>query len=72
VAVAIHKFEGDRTGLVHIRRYQQLYAEVVESQSHEMVAPCSFRIDAESELLLPDVTHFFGTRTVLAGRLTGM
>ena len=71
VAVAIHKFYGDRTGLVHIRRQQKLYAEVVESRSHELVAPCSFRIDADSELLMPDVDHFFGTRTVLAGRLTG-
>ena len=71
VAVAIHKFYGDRTGLVHIRRDQKLYAEVVESETHELVAPCSFRIDADSELLLPDIDHFFGTRTVLAGRLTG-
>ena len=71
VAVAIHKFYGDRTGLVHIRANQKLYAEVVESEAHELVAPCSFRIDADSELLMPDGDHFFGTRTVLAGRLTG-
>lgn len=71
VSVAIHKFYGDQTGLVHIRRNQKLYAEVVESQTHELVAPCSFRIDKDAELLMPSIDHFFGTRTVLAGRLTG-
>ena len=68
----IHKFQGDRTGLVHLRDKQKLYVEVVESVSNETVAPCSYLIDAGSEILLPSTVNILGTRTWLGGRITGV
>lgn len=72
VTVVIHKFLGDRTGLVHLRAKQVLYVEVVESQSNETMAPCSFKIDPDSEILFPETAIIVGTRTYLGGRITGV
>ncbi|MEW8547022.1 MAG: hypothetical protein AB2693_26200, partial [Candidatus Thiodiazotropha sp.] len=72
VTVQIHLFHGDRTGVVRLRDRQELYVEVVESVSNETVAPCSFRIDNGSEIFFPETTNLLGTRTVLAGQITGV
>ena len=72
VNVTIHKFEGDRTGLLHLRNLQKLWVEVVESQTNETTAPCSYRIDDGAEIFLPTETNLLGTRTVLAGQITGV
>ena len=72
VTVQIHLFQGDRTGVVRVRDRQELYVEVVESVSNETVAPCSFRIDNGSEVFFPSVVNLLGTRTVLAGQITGV
>ena len=72
VVVKIHLFHGDRTGVVRIRDRQQLYVEVIESLSNETIAPCSFRVDNGSEVFFPTTTNMLGTRTVLAGQITGV
>lgn len=72
VEVKIHLFHGDRTGVVRVRERQRLYVEVVESVSNETIAPCSFRIDNSSEVFFPTTTNLLGTRTVLAGQITGV
>ncbi|WAR26297.1 TENX-like protein [Mya arenaria] len=72
VEVKIHLFHGDRTGVVRVRDSQRLYVEVVESQSNETIAPCSFRIDDGSEVFFPTTTNMRGSRTVLAGQITGV
>ena len=72
VTVKIHLFQGDRTGVVRVRDRQELYVEVVESVSNETVAPCSFRIDNGSEVFFPSTVNLLGTRTVIAGQITGV
>ena len=72
VEVTIHLFHGDMTGVVTLRESQRLYVEVVESVSNETIAPCSFRIDAGSEVFFPTATNMRGARTVLAGQITGV
>lgn len=72
VSVWIHWFEGDRTGMVHLREEQKLYVEYIEYMSNETVAPTSFRIDNGSELFLPSTTNLLGTRTYIGGRITGV
>ena len=72
VAVKIQKFLGDRTGLVHLRKNQTLFVGYDESEMNETRAPCSFRIDAGSEIYLPETVDMLGTRTILAGRITGV
>ena len=72
VNVTIHLFEGDRTGLLHLRANQKLWVEVVESQSNETIAPCSYRVDDGAEIFLPTETNLLGTRTLLAGQITGV
>ena len=70
--VWIHLFYGDNTGVVRLRDGQKLYVEVVESISNETIAPCSFRIDNGSEIFLPSTTNLYGTRSVFAGKITGV
>lgn len=72
VEVKIHLFHGDRTGVVRVRDRQRLYVEVIESVSNETIAPCSFRVDNGSEVFFPTTTNMLGTRTVLAGQITGV
>ena len=72
VTVYIHLLLGDRTGVVRIRERQELYVEVVESVTNETVAPCSFRFDKGSEVFFPAIVNLLGTRTVLAGQITGV
>lgn len=72
VEVKIHKFHGDRTGVVRLRELQRLYVEIVESMSNETIAPCSFRIDSGSEVVMPTTTNLLGSRTVLAGLVSGV
>ncbi len=72
VTVWIHKFYGDQTGLFHLRESQTLYVEYQVSVANETRAPCSFRIDDGSEIFLPEIVDLLGTRTWLAGRITGV
>lgn len=72
VTVVVHKFIGDRTGLFHLRENQIIYVEVVESQTNETYAPCSYRIDEGAEIVFPSSVDIIGTRTWLAGRITGV
>ena len=72
VVVKIHKFHGDRTGVFRLRELQRLYVEVIESQSNETIAPCSFRVDNGSEIFMPTTTNLLGSRTVIAGLVTGV
>lgn len=72
VEVKIHKFHGDRTGMVRLREGQRLYVEIQESVSNETIAPCSFRIHSGSEVFMPVLTNLLGTRNVFAGKITGV
>ena len=72
VTVKIHVFHGDRTGLIRVRDRQELFVESVESVTNETIAPCSFLIDAGSEVFFPSITNLMGTRTVLAGQITNV
>lgn len=72
VEVKVHLFHGDGTGVFRIKDRQRLYVEVVESVSNETIAPCSFRADNGSEIFLPATTNLLGSRTVLAGQMTGV
>ena len=71
VSVHIHLFLGDRTGVVRLQARQRLYVEIVESVTNETAPPCSLRIDKGSEVFLPSIVSLLGTRTVLAGQMTG-
>lgn len=72
VTLVAHSFVGDRTGQLHIRENQIVYAEVVESQTNRTEAPCSFFLDQGSELIVPAEFHVHGIRSVINGRLTGV
>ena len=72
VTVRINLFLGDRTGLLRLRQRQRLYIEVIESVNNETYAPCSFRFDSGSEAFFPAIVYMLGTRTVLAGQMTGV
>jgi hypothetical protein len=62
--------QGDLTGLIHLRQRQTLYVEVVESVSNETYAPVSFKIDAKSEILFPEIVNLVGRRNWFAGLIT--
>ncbi|PIK55148.1 Tenascin-X [Apostichopus japonicus] len=72
VNVTVHRFIGDKTGQIHIRYNQEVYVEVVESESNHTEAPCSFLIDDGSEIFFPSEVHLHGTRTEMHGRVTGV
>ncbi|KAK3576663.1 hypothetical protein CHS0354_004948 [Potamilus streckersoni] len=72
LTVTIHKFYGDRTGVLRLRKNQHLYVEVVYSVTNETVAPCSYIIEEGSEIIFPKIVSLLGTRTVLAGLITGV
>ena len=72
VEVIVHEMQGDLTGLIHIREGQTLYVEVVESISNETYAPVSFKIDADSEVLFPEMVNLVGRRNWFAGLITGI
>ncbi|KAL4230250.1 hypothetical protein ACF0H5_010636 [Mactra antiquata] len=65
-----HKFDGDRTGLMHLLGQQKVYAEYVESTSGYTVAPVSFKVEAGTEIVFPSTTIILGTRSDLSGLLT--
>lgn len=68
----VHKFEGDKTGLLHLQTGQKLYSEFVASTTGYSVAPVSYQIDPNSEVFLPSTVIMLGTRTQHAGRMTGV
>lgn len=72
VTLVAHSFVGDKTGQLHIRENQIVYAEVVESETNRTEAPCSFYIDKDGELIGPAEFHIHGIRTVINGMLTGV
>lgn len=72
MTIVAHKFNGDNTGLLNLRELQQLFVEVVESVSNETFAPCSFKIEAKSEIVFPKRVNLFGRRTWMEGLMTGV
>ena len=72
VTVTAHRFIGDRTGQLHLKMNQTLFAEVVESETNHTEAPCSYIIDYGAEILLPSEVHIHGTRSYLHGIMTGV
>ena len=72
VTIVAHKFVGDITGLLNLRERQQLYVEVVDSVSNETYAPCSFKVDANSEIIFPEMVNMRGARNWMAGLMTGV
>ena len=71
VVVTVHRFLGDKTGRVHLRRGQRLLSEVVESESNMTEAPCSYLIDSGAELHVPTELRLHGIDTHLDGLLQG-
>ena len=72
VSVIIHRFLGDGSGRFHVRKNQTVYVEVVESESNETTAPCSYKIDQGAEVVFPAFVNIYGTRSVIEGRITGV
>ena len=72
VTVIIHRFLGDGTGRFHVRVNQTIYVEVVESETNETTAPCSYKIDEGAEVVFPAVVNIYGTRSIIEGRITGV
>ena len=72
VEVVVHSFIGDKTGQLHLRHNQRLFAEVVESVTNRTEAPCGFIIDAHAEIVLPGEFHVHGTNGTIAGTMTGV
>ena len=72
VTIVAHKFLGDGTGRVQVKKGQFLYVEVVESVSNETTAPCSFLVDIGGEILFPSTVYVRGTRSIINGRITGV
>lgn len=72
VTVIIHRFLGDGTGRFHVRNNQTIYVEVVESQTNETTAPCSYKIDQGAEVVFPSIVNIYGTRSIIEGRITGV
>ena len=72
VELIVHRFIGDRSGQLHLRSNQTVYVEVVESVSNVTEAPCSYIIDADSEIVLPTEFHIHGTRSTIGGLVTGV
>lgn len=72
VTVIIHHFLGDGTGRFHVRVNQTIYVEVVESETNETTAPCSYKIDQGAEVVFPAIVNIYGTRSIIEGRVTGV
>ena len=72
VTVIIHRFLGDGSGRFHARVNQTIYVEVVESETNETTAPCSYKIDQGAEVVFPAVVNIYGTRSIIEGRITGV
>ena len=72
VTVTIHHFLGDGTGRFHVRENQTIYVEVVESETNETTAPCSYKIDQGAEVVFPAIVNIYGTRSIIEGRITGV
>ena len=72
VTVVVHRFLGDGTGRLHVRKNQTVYVEVVESVTNESTAPCSFKIDVGAEIVFPAKVRIYGTRSTIDGRITGV
>ena len=72
VTVIVHRFLGDGTGRFHVRINQTIYVEVVESETNETIAPCSYKIDQGAEVVFPAIVNIYGTRSIIEGRITGV
>lgn len=72
VEMVVHKFIGDKTGQLHLRRAQKAYVEVVEAVLNRTEAPCSFIIDEKSEIILPGLVYIHGTNSSVSGTVTGV
>ena len=72
VTVIVHRFLGDGTGRFHVRINQTIYVEVVESETNETTAPCSYKIDQGAEVVFPAIVNIYGTRSIIEGRITGV
>lgn len=72
VNVTVHRFLGDRTGLLHLRTGQTIFVESVLKEKNETFSPCSFRLDNGSESIFSENVHLLGTRTVIGGLITGV
>ena len=70
--LVVHNFLGDRTGQFHLKSGQQLWVEYVASSLGYTVAPVSYRIDANAEVVMPSTVIMLGTRTEVAGRLVNI
>ena len=68
----VHKFTGDRTGLVHLRQGQSMQVEVVESKKGYTVAPVSYKLDTGAEIVYPSTLTLLGTRCTFEGRVIGV
>ena len=66
----VHKFDGDRTGSMHLVANQKLWVEYVQSTSGYTVAPVSYNIENGAEVVLPSTTIILGTRTEMKGLMT--
>ena len=68
----VHSFKGDRTGIVHLHQGQMMQVEVVESKKGYTVAPVSYRLDKNAELIFPSTLTLLGTRCTFEGRVVGV
>ncbi|KAK3724602.1 hypothetical protein QZH41_005193 [Actinostola sp. cb2023] len=72
VTVIVHRFLGDGTGRIHIRKDQIIYVEVIESETNETAPPCNFLVDEDAEIIFPAIVDIRGMRTIIEGRMTGV
>ena len=72
VEMVVHRFIGDKTGQLHLRRGQKAYVEVVEAVLNRTEAPCSFIIDDKSEIIFPAEVYIHGTNSSISGTVTGV
>ena len=72
VDVIIHRFLGDRTGLLHIQSDQTVYVEYVESETNVTEAPVSYKIDSGAKAIFPTEVHLQGIRSTLDGLVGGV
>lgn len=70
--LVVHKFSGDRTGLMHILEGQVIHVEYKESTTGYTVAPVSYKVEKGTEIVLPSTVIMLGTRSELHGLMTNV
>lgn len=70
--LVVHNFTGDRTGLVHLRKTQKMFVEVVESHKGYSIAPVSYKVDSGAEITFPSTLTLLGTRCAFDGLVIGV